>query len=169
MMTGAKIVLDSGMDAARDGLATLAGASWIMSLPHRKAAYTGHPAGRGRPSPSAGGAWLVAVTFGTTAAPGPDRTVLPVYWEPVDPADELIAELVGTIVLSRAATPGQSALTMTGACQPPPGACPPDRRERIRAELREACREFLTSVACDITRAPGPGSGQDPPGPTWAW
>jgi hypothetical protein len=170
MMTGAKVVLDTGMEAARDGLAGLAGASWIMSLPQRQAAYTGHPAGRGRPGlPVGGRARLVAVTFGTTAAPAPDRIVLPVYWEPVEPGDDPTLELVGTIILAAAATAGQTALTMTAACQPPPGAWPRDRCERARAELLEACREFITSVACDVTAAAGPGPGQDPPGPVWAW
>ena len=170
MMTGAKIVLDTGMDAARDGLAGLAGASWIMSLPQRRAAHTGHPAGRGRPGPSAdSGAGLVAVTFGTVAAPAPDRIVLPVYWEPVEPDDELTVQLVGTIILAPATTPGRIALTMSGACQPPPGAWPPDRREQARLEILEASREFITSVARDVTRAAGPGLDQDHLGPSWAW
>jgi len=170
MMTGAKIVLDTGMDAARNGLGGLAGASWVMRLPQRQAACTGHPAGRGRPGvPASSGAGLVAVTFGSMAAPAPDRAVLPVYWEPVEPDDEFTVQLVGTIILAPATTSGSSALTLTGACQPPPDAWPPDRRERARAELHEACREFITSVARDVTRAAGLGLDQDPPGPTWEW
>jgi hypothetical protein len=170
MMTGAKIILDTGMDAARNGLAGLAGAGWIMSLPQRQATYTGHPAGRGRPCrPADGGAGLVAVTFGSAAAQAPDRVVLPVYWEPVEPDDEFTGQLVGTIILAPAATSGHCALTLTGACQPPPDAWPADRRERTRVELLEACREFITSVARDVTGAAGPGPDQGPPGPVWVW
>ena len=65
-MRGRKIILETGMDAARDGLADLAGVNWMMSLPLRQAAY----AGRMPPGLCAdGGAGLVAVVFGDLAAP----------------------------------------------------------------------------------------------------
>ena len=86
-IAGARIVLDAGLDAARDGLAGLAGASWMMSLPRRRAAYHGHPAGRGRRGPSDdGGARLVAVTFGSVTATAADQIILPFGWEPVERA-----------------------------------------------------------------------------------
>ena len=170
MMTGAKIVLNTEMDAARDGLADLAGVSWMMSLPQRQAAYAAHPAGRGRPGLRAdGGAGLVAVMFGDIAAPAPDHIVLPVRWEPAEPGDEFTVQLHGTITLAPAAEPGHSALTLTGVCPVPPSALTPHGREQVRLEFTEAAREFITSVARDITRAAGPGPDPDLLGPSWAW
>lgn len=169
-MTGAKIIVDTGMDAARHGLADLAGVNWMMSLPQRQAAYAGHPAGRGRPGLSAdGGAGLVAVVFGNIAAPAPDRIVLSVCWEPVEPGDEFTVQLHGSINLAPAAERGHCALTLTGICQVPPGALTADGREQVRLELMEASREFITSVARDVTRAAGPGPEHDLLGPSWAW
>jgi hypothetical protein len=170
MMTGAKIVLDTGMDAARDGLADLAGVSWMMSLPQRHAAYAGHPAGRGRPGLRAdGGAGLVAVMFGDIEAPAADHIVLPVCWEPVEPGDELTVQLHGSITLAPAAGQGHSALTLTGIYQVPPGALTSAGREQVRLEFMEASREFVTSVARDVIRAAGPGQEHDRIGPSWAW
>jgi hypothetical protein len=158
------------MDAVRDGLASLAGAGWIMSLPQRQAAYRGHPAGRARPGLAAdGGAGLVAVTFGKMANPAADRMVLPVRWEPVEPGDELTVQLNGSITLDPAATRERSALTLAGFCQVPPGAVTPDSRGQTGLELMEASREFITSVARDVTRAAGLGPERDLLGPTWAW
>ena len=114
-MTGAKIILYLGMDAARDGLASLAGASWMMSLPHRKAAYRGHPAGRGRPGIAAdGGARLIAVTFGDLTAPAADHIVLPVRWEPVEPDDEFAVQLTGSIIVAPAIARGAVRLPCPG-------------------------------------------------------
>ena len=170
MITGAKIILDIGMDAVRDGLADLAGASWIMSLPLRRAAYRGHPAGRGRPSRAAdGGAWLVAVTFGNLDNPAPDRMVLPVRWEVVEPGDDLAVDLNGSITLDPATARERSALSLAAFCQAPPGALTPDGREQAEPELIEASREFITSVARDVTRAAGLDPERDLLGPTWAW
>ncbi len=84
MMTGAKIILHAEMDAACVGLASLAGASWIMSLPQR---------------------------------------------------------------------------------QVPPGAPTPDGCDQVRLALIEAAREFIASVARDIT----PGAGSGSLGQSWAW
>ena len=170
MMTGAKIILDTGMDAVRDGLAGLVRASWMMSLPLRQAAYCGHPAGRGRPGLAAdGGAGLVAVTFGDMLGPAPDRMVLPVRWEPVEPGDELTVEWHGSITLAPAATRERSALTLAGFCQAPSGALIPDGRQQVRLELMEASREFITTVARDVTRAGGLCPERDLLGPVWAW
>lgn len=170
MIAGARIVLYTGLDAARDGLAGLAGASWMMSLPRRRAAYTGHPAGRGWPGLSAdGGARLVAVTFGNLTAPAADQFILPFRWEPVEPGHELIVQLSGSITLARAVACGHSALTVAGICKIPSAALAPDDFEQVRLELMEASREFITSVARDVTRAAGPGPEPGPPGPAWAW
>jgi hypothetical protein len=170
MMTGAKIVLNTRMDAVRDGLAALAGTSWMMSLPQLQAAYSGHPAGRGRPGLSAdSGAGLVAVTFGDMATPAADRLVLPVRWEPVEPGDEVTVELNGSIALAPAADRGHSALTLAGFCQEPPGAPAPDVRAQPGPELMEASRDLIVNVARDVTHAAGLGPEHDPLGPAWAW
>jgi hypothetical protein len=166
MMTGAKIILHTGMDAACVGLASLAGASWMMSLPQRQAAWNGHPAGRGRPGMAAdGGAGLIAVTFGEITAPAADHVVLPVEWEPVEPDNEFTLQLTGTIVLAPGTAQGCSALTLSGACQMPPAALTPDGGDQVRLELIEVAREFITSVARDIT----PGAGSRSLGQSWAW
>ena len=166
MMTGAKIILHTEMDAACVRLASLAGASWIMSLPQRQAAWNGHPAGRGRPGMAADGrAVLTAVTFGEMTAPAGDHVVLPVGWEPVEPDDEFTVRLTGSIVLAPATEQGCSALTLSGACQVPPGAPTPDGCDQVRPELIEAAREFITSVARDIT----PDAGSGSLGQSWAW
>jgi len=166
MMTGAKIILRTELDAARDGLAGLAGASWMMSLPRRRAAYSGHPAGRGRPGFVAdGGAGLIAVTFGIMTAPAADHVVLPVGWEPVEPDDEFTVQLKGSLILAPATTQGHCALTLSGVCQVPRAALTLGGRDQVRLELVEAAREFITGVARDITLGAGSGSL----GQFWAW
>ncbi len=170
MIAGARIVLNAGLDAARDGLAGLAGTSWMMSLPRRRPAYNGHPAGGGRPGlPADGGARLVAVTFGSVTAPAADQIILPFCWEPVEPGDELTVQLSGSITLARAVARRHSALTVAGICKIPSGALAPDDFEQIRLELMEASREFITSVARDVNRAAGSGPEPGPVGPAWAW
>jgi hypothetical protein len=170
MIAGARIVLNARLDAARDGLSGLAGASWMMSLPQRRAAYNGHPAGRGRPGPSAdGGTRLVAVTFGSVTTPAAGQIILPFRWEPVEPGDELTVQLSGSITLAHAVARGHSALTMAGICQIPSGALAPDDFEQVRLELMDASREFITSVARDVNRAAGSGPEPGPLGPAWAW
>jgi hypothetical protein len=166
MMTGAKIILRTEIDAAREGLAALAGASWMMSLPQRRAAYSGHPAGRGRPGILAdGGAGLIAVTFGIMTAPAPDHVVLPVGWEPVEPDDKFTVQLKGSVILAPAAEPGHCALTLTGVCEVPRAALTVNGCDQVRLELTEAAREFITGVARDITGDAGSGSL----GQSWAW
>jgi hypothetical protein len=170
MIAGARIVLNARLDAARDGLAGLAGASWMMSLPRRRAAHNGHPAGRGRPGLSAdGGTRLVAVTFGSVTTSAKDQMILPFRWEPVEPGDELTFRLSGSITLARAVACGHSALTLAGICRIPSGALAPDDFEQIRLELMEASREFITTVARDVNRAAGSASEPGPVGPAWAW
>lgn len=165
-MTGAKIVLHAGMDAMRDGLASLGGAGWVMSLPLRQAAYRGHPAGRGRPGMAAdGGARLVAVTFGEITAPAADHIVLPVGWEPVDPDDEFTVRLSGSVTLAPAVARGCCALTLSGVCQAPPRDLTQDGGDQVRLELIGASREFITSVARDIIQDAGSGTL----GQSWAW
>jgi hypothetical protein len=54
----------------------------------------------------------------------------------------------------------------------PPGALNADGREQARLDFMEASREFITSVARDMTRAMGNAPGPEPDGligPTWAW
>jgi hypothetical protein len=170
MIAGARIVLNAGLDAARDGLAGLTGTSWMMSMSQRRTAYHGHPAGRGRPGMSAdGGTRLVAVTFGSLTTPAADQMILPFRWEPVEPGDELTFQLSGSITLSRAVACGHSALTMAGICQISSGVLSPDDFEQVRLELMEASREFITSVARDVNRAAGSGAEPGPLAPAWAW
>jgi hypothetical protein len=170
MIAGARIDLNAGLDAARDGLTGLTGASWMMSLPQRRAAYHGHPAGRGRPgAPADGGAGLVAVTFGSVTAPAADRVILPFQWEPVEPGDELAFQLSGSITLARAVACGHSALTVAGTCQIASGALAPDDFEHVRLKLMEASREFITTLARAVNRAAGSGSEPGSLGPAWAW
>jgi len=159
-MTGAKIILRIGIDAACNGLVGLAGTSWMMNLPQRRAAYRGHPAGRGRPGMAAdGGTVLVAVTFGEITVTDADHLALAVGWEPVAPDDKFTVQLKGSIILAPATAPGCSALTMSGACQVPDGG------DLVRLELIEASREFITSVARSIV----PDAGSHSLGQSWAW
>jgi hypothetical protein len=170
MIAGARIVLNAGLDAARDGLTGLTGASWMMSLPQRRAEYHGHPAGRGRPGGSAdGGAGLVAVTFGSVTTGAAGQLILPFRWEPVEPGDELTFQLSGSITLARAVACEHSALTVAGTCQVSSGTLAPDDFEQVRLGLMEASREFITTVARDVNRAAGSGPEPGPLGPVWAW
>lgn len=169
-MIGAKIMLNTGMDAARDRLAGLAGASWMISLPHRRAASGGHPAGRARPGlPADGGPGLVAVTFGNMAVPAAARVLLPVRWESVEPGDQFTVLLDGDITLAPATAQGRSSLTLAGVCRMPPGALTAGDRERARLQATEASREFITSVARTVISFPGPAPEQEPLGPAWSW
>ncbi len=163
-------MLDTGMNAVRDRLADLAGASWMMSMPQLQTAYTGHPAGRGRPGFSADdGTGLVAVTFGSLAAPATDRVVLPVRWEPVEPGDTFTVQLSGSITLAPAGGGARSARTMSGTYQMAAAPRSADCCEQLRPQLIEAAREFITSVATDIIRATGRDPEHDLVGPVWAW
>lgn len=159
MMTGAKIMLGTGIQAARDGLISLAGATWMMSLPQRQAAHRDHPAGQARPGLSAGhGTALVAVTFGDSAVLAAEHVIVSVRWEPVEPGDAPVVLLDGDLTLAPAAGPGQSVLTMAGTCAVATGALTPEAREQVRRELDEASLEFLISVADSVIHGAGAGS-----------
>lgn len=165
MRIGAKIMLNTGLDAARDGLAVIAGSGWMMRLPPQDP-YNGHPAGRARPGQRASGSWpqLVAVTFGTLH-PG-SAGMLPVQWESVEPGDESAALLLaGGLTLASAW--GHATLTLAGLCQLQPDPDGGYAQARLEA-VRQAARSFITSVAVTIARSADPGQEQ-PPGPAWSW
>jgi len=162
-MTGAKVILETGLQDARDGLIDLAGATWMMSLPQRQAAYRDHPAGRARPGLSADdGTGLVAVTFGDSAILAADRVILSVRWEPVEPGGARAVLLDGSIVLSAAAARDQGMLTLSGTCEMPTGALTPVAYEQVRRELDEASLKFITSVADSVIDAAGAGPEHGP-------
>src|SRR5262249_19705720 len=104
MMIGAKTILYIGLDAARDGLARLAGDGWLLGVP-RHDVRGGHPAGTARPgfagtgSAGTGGAGLIAVTFGTLTAPTESSAALPVRWESLEPGDNFTVLLDADITL----------------------------------------------------------------------
>jgi len=171
MRIGAKIMLSTGLDAARDGLASLADSSWMMSLPpHPDTCHGGHPAGRARPGPagSAGEAGLIAVTFGAVpAAPGSSES-LPVQWESVELDDALDMLLAGNITPAPAAPPGHSTLTLAGFCRllHATGGGP----EQVRVDLlKEAALSFITCVAVAVASYADPGHQPQPPGPASSW
>jgi hypothetical protein len=169
MRIGAKIMLSTGLDAARDGLAGLADSGWLMRLPSRPEAGYGHPAGAALPGyrGPGGGAGLVAVMFGALPASSGSPGQLPVHWESLDPDDALALLLVGDITPAVAAQ-GNSTLTLAGFCRLLPGAHGSYEQGRLDA-VKEAVRSFITGVALAI--APSAGSGPEPPspGPAWAW
>ena len=170
MMIGAKIMLHTEMDATRDELADLAGASWMMSLPQRQAAYSGHPAGHAWPGlPADGGPGLVAVTFGNMAASTAARVLLPVSWESVAPGDAFTVLLDGDITLAPAIAQGRSSLTLAGVYRMPPITLTADDCEQARLQAIEASRDFITSVARTVTRSLDPGPEQEPLGSAWSW
>jgi hypothetical protein len=170
MRIGAKIVLDTGLDAAHDGLASLADSSWMMSLPGRAACDPEHPAGRARRRiPGAhGGPGLVAVTFGALpTVPGSFRG-LPVHWESVELADALAILLAGEITLTQGMCGGHSTLAMTGFCRllPATGGSTDEARLTL---LKEVAKSFITSVAVDVVTSADPGHQLVPMGPASAW
>lgn len=170
MRIGAKIMLSTAMDAARDGLAGLAGGGWLMSLPRREQPCCEHPAGSARPGlpRRGGGARLVAVVFGQSATAARSSVVLPVQWELVEPGDEFTILLDGDVVLAQAAGEDQPSLTLAGFCRMPGGALPADGDAGARAQLAEAARAFITSIAASL--APSVASAGEPEaGQAWAW
>jgi hypothetical protein len=179
MRIGAKIVLNTGIDNARDGLAALADSGWMMNLPRRQEAYygpsaghpTGHPAGRARPGlpASEGGPGPVAVTFGKPAPSGGSGTALPVQWESMELGDEFTVLLDGDITLTPAADQGHSTLTLAGFCRLPEGTLTVDGYAQARAQVTEAARTFMSSVAATAARCADPGGEPEPSGPAWSW
>jgi hypothetical protein len=179
MRIGAKIVLNTGIDAARDGLAELADRCWMMNLPRRQAAYrghsaghpSGHAAGTARPGlPGSGGEpGLVAVTFGRLAASTGSGAVLPVQWESVEPGDEFTVLLDGDITLAPDAEQGSSTLSMAGFCRLPEGILTANGYEQARAQVIEAARAFISGVAATAAGSADPGREQEPPDGASAW
>jgi hypothetical protein len=173
MRIGAKIMLNTGLDAARAGLASLADSSWMMALPQQQAAYAcGHPAGSPRTGLPGigGGTGLVAVTFGApTAAPASSGS-LAVQWESMEPCDALAVLLVGDIILgpAPAASPGQSTLVLAGFGRLLPAAGGGNEQARVEF-LKEVARSFITSVAVAVASSADPGHQPQPPGPASSW
>ena len=160
MIIGAKIMLNVGLNDARDGLARLAGTSWMMSLP-RHDPHPGHPAGHVRPG------LPVAVTFGTMAVSA-DSFVLPVRWESAEPGDAFTVLLDADITLAPDAGEGRSTLTLAGVCRLPPGTLTSDGYELARMQVIEAARESITSIADAVTRSAARGQ-EHPCGQAWSW
>jgi len=166
MLVCAKIMLPTGVDAARDGLAGLASHTWMMSLP-RQEAYGGHPAGRARPGHTApGGSGLVAVVFGNMAA---SRALLPARWESLEPGDEFSVLLDGDITLAAVSGQAQGMLTLSGVCRLIPATLIACGCEQARMQLIEATRAFITIVGNIVTCSAAPGPDQPPTGPAWSW
>jgi hypothetical protein len=160
MRIGAKIMLNVGLDDARDGLAGLADTNWMMSLP-RKDPHPGHPAGRTRPG------LPVAVTFGRMAVSA-GSFVLPVRWESAEPGDQFTVLLDADITLAPDAEEGHSTLTLAGVCRLPPGTLTIDDYELARMQVIEAARESITSIADTVTHSAARGQKQ-PRGQAWSW
>jgi hypothetical protein len=179
MRIGAKIILSTGIDTARDGLAELAGSGWMMNLPQRREAHcghsarhpTGHPAGHARPGLPGNGAepGPVAVTFGKQAASAGSVAVLPVQWESVEPGDEFTVMLDGDITLAPADEQAHSTLALAGFCRLPHCDLIAEDYALARKQVIEAVRTFITSVAVTVTCSAEPGREQGPPGPASSW
>jgi hypothetical protein len=167
----AKIMLNTGIDAARDGLAELADGGWMMNLPPRQEAHRGHPAGRARRRPpgSDGGPAPVAVAFGKPVASAGSGTVLPVRWESVEPGDEFTVLLDADIILAPAAEEAHSTLTLAGSCLLSKRTLTSGGYEQASAQLIEASRAFIASVAAAVTGSADAGREQEPPAPAWSW
>jgi hypothetical protein len=171
MRIGAKIMLSSGLDAACDGLASLADSSWMMTLPQQQDVYRyGHPAGLARPGLPrlGGGAGLVAVTFGAPlTAPGSSGT-LPVQWESVELGDAFTVLLAGNIDLAPAAPQGHSTLSLAGFCRLLHLADVDDEQAKVDL-LENMARSFIMSVAVAVADFASPGHQPQPPGPATSW
>ena len=151
----------------------------MINLPQRKEAYrghcaghpSGHPAGRARPGlpGNGGGPGPVAVTFGKPAPCAGSGAVLPVQWESVEPGDEFTVLLDADITLAPAAEKAHSTLTLAGFCRLPDGTLTAGGYEQAKAQVIEAARDFVTSVAATVTCSADPGGEQEPPGSAWSW
>jgi hypothetical protein len=160
MRIGAKIMLNVELSAAREGLATLADTSWMMSLP-RQDSHPGHPAGCSRPG------LPVAVTFGRLTVSA-DSCVLSVRWESAEPGDEFTVLLDADITLAPDAGEGRSTLTLSGVCRLPPGTLTSDGYELARMQVIEAAKESITNIADTVTRSASHGEKQSQ-GQAWSW
>jgi hypothetical protein len=167
MRIGAKIMLTTELDAARDGLAGLADSSWLMGLLPQQEAHMRHPAGKGLPGPRSRPG-LVAVTFGTPPAAPRSAGTLPVHWESLEPGDALAMLLAGDITLSPADTERNITLNLAGFCQLLPAAEAGSGCEQAGLQaVKEAARSFITSVAIAVPA--DPGQEPEPPGPASSW
>lgn len=165
----AKITLNAEIGVARDGLASLAGGGWLMSLPRQRDTYRGHPAGSGRPgSVVPGGAdGLVAVVFGTLLLPTGPAVTLPVRWEPLEAGDEGAIFLDGDITLAPLPGPAGSILTLGGTGRIIPAVLTEDGYKQARRQVIETARAFITSTALILTGSAKPG--RESPGPALSW
>jgi hypothetical protein len=171
MRIGATIMLNIGVNTAREGLAELAGTSWMMSLPRqdpRCGQAGGHPAGRGLPAAD-GPAEMVAVTFGQLAVPAEADALLAVRWESAEPGDQFVVLLDADILLGPAAGQASSMLTLAGSCRLPPGTLIADGYELARAQVIEAAREFITDVADAVTCSGAQGQEPRTRGEAQSW
>jgi hypothetical protein len=169
MIIGAKIVLNTGVDAAREGLGGLAGGTWMLSVPRQRAARAGHPAGSAPRGPAGPGrAGPVAVVFGDTiAARGPD-VALPVRWESLEPGDEFTVLLAADITVAAVAGQETVMLTLAGVCRLS-GTLDAYPHENARTQVAEMAGVFITSVADAVTRSAAPRPDVKPAGSPWIW
>jgi hypothetical protein len=169
MIIGAKIMLNAGVDDAREGLAGLAGDTWMLSVPLQRAARGGHPAGSALPrSARRGRTGSVAVVFADTiAADGPDA-VLPVRWESLEPGDEFTVLLDADITLAPVAGRETGVLTLAGVCRLS-GTLDADTHEHARTQLTEMAGAFITSVADAVNRCAAARPERKPAGSPWTW
>lgn len=143
-MIGAKILLATGVDAAREGLAGLAGNTWMLTLPHGRACRDAHPAGSALPRPPGGGrVESVAVMFGDLAEGDGLAAVLPVRWESLEPGDEFTVLLDADIAVASVCGHDYGVLTLTGVC-------------RLSTSLNSAAGMFISSVADVIGQVSDP-------------
>jgi len=170
MIIGAKIVLNASAAAAREGLAGLAGGTWMLSVPQRRVARGGHPAGSALPCPAGPGrTGSVAVVFGDLAAAGcADVVVLPVRWESLEPGDEFTVLLDADITLDRVCGQETGVLTLAGVCRLS-GTLSADSHEHARTQITEAAGAFITSVADFVTGSAIPRRVHKPAGPAMTW
>lgn len=167
MRVSAKIMLNMGISAARNGLAGLADGSWLMPLPRRQDPYNGHPAGsvwRALPATS-DRTGLIAVTFGTLSPADGLAVALPVRWEPLEPNDECAFLLDGDIALAPLSGYAHSILTFGGTCRMLPAVLTDDCHQQARLQV-EAAQSFIASVAAILIGSPVRATSPlDPPGP----
>ena|SRR5579859_288512 len=169
MRIGAKITLNMGIGAARDGLTSLDGGSWLMSQPCCHDPRRGHPAGSARPARVTPGkrTGLVAVVFGTLPLSAGPAAKLPVHWESLEPSDECAVFLAGDIALAPLLGDAGSILTLGGTCRILPAVLTEDGWKEARRQVVETAREFITSIA--LILADSAGSAEQPLGSALSW
>lgn len=151
MIIGAKILLAADSDAACEGLARLAGDSWLLSMAQHEV-RGGHPAGSARPGaqvPRQRG--LIAVEFGELAPPDGACAVLPVRWESLEAGDSFTVLLDADMTVAPVTGQSYGVLTLAGVCRLA-GSLNVGTHEQNRALVTAAARTFITSVADAVTR-----------------